>query len=143
MAVLPTWRFAEEKNSYPHNERPDEANSHWKSPRASAVVLLGAEVYAVCGEDSEGDEELVAGYESAANVAGSGLGLIHRCQDGKTTDSQSCYPASNRDLIPFRCCYDLNDHSDAEDDVPEGNRVFATELVCDGCCSESSDESSY
>lgn len=83
---------------------------------------------------------MVAGYKRAADIARSSLGLVHGREDGEATDTETSDPAADRDLVPDGCGGDLHDDTDAEDDVPEDDGVFATELVGDGGGDESAEE---
>jgi hypothetical protein len=76
LAVLPSRRLLHEKDTENHNRRPYEADTHRKLPCVRAAPLFGAKVDAVGGEDAESNEELVAGYESTADIAGCSLRLV-------------------------------------------------------------------
>jgi hypothetical protein len=86
-------------------------------------------VLTICCEDAERDEELVARYKCASNIAWSSLRHVHWGKDGETTNTETGDPTTQRDLIPSVRRGNLDNDADAEDDVPENDRVFAAKLV--------------
>jgi hypothetical protein len=131
IAVLPARRLLHEQNTDNHQERPDEANAHGDLPRAGAPVGFCAEVDTVRDEDSERDEELVARHERATDVSRRGLGLVHGREDREAANTEACYPSTKGYLVPDCGGGDLDNDTDAEDDVPEDDAVLAAELVGD------------
>jgi hypothetical protein len=61
-AVVPvvTGCLGEEEDSDPEDDGPDEADAHGDAVGGCGGVAFGAVVDAVCGEDTDCDEELVA-----------------------------------------------------------------------------------
>ena len=55
-----TGRFGEEDDSDAKDRGPDPAYTHGDAVGAGVVAGFGSVVYAVCCEDADGDEELVA-----------------------------------------------------------------------------------
>jgi hypothetical protein len=129
VAVFPARRLLHEQDTDDHQERPDETNAHGDLPCAGAPVGFRAEVDAVRDEDSKGNEELVARHERTTDVSRRCLGLVHGREDRQATDTETCYPATEGDLVPDGSGGDLDNDTDAEDDVPEDNAVLAAKLV--------------
>ena len=59
-AILPSRRLLHKQDANNHQERPDEADAHWELPRTRISCGFGAKVDAVCDEDAERDEQLIA-----------------------------------------------------------------------------------
>jgi hypothetical protein len=55
-----TGGLGEEDDSDAKDRGPDPAYAHWDAVGAGVVAGFGSVVYAVCCEDTDGDEELVA-----------------------------------------------------------------------------------
>jgi hypothetical protein len=140
LAVLPTGRLAEEHDADRHYDRPDETDAHGDSPGRWVCVAFGSVVDAVGDEDTESNEELVAGYHASADLTGRGLRLVHRGENWKCSDAETCNPTAKSDLIPFRQGSHLNDHTNAEHDVPEDDGELPAEGVCDGCTNDGANE---
>jgi hypothetical protein len=132
IAVLPTWRFLHEQDTNDHQERPDEANAHGDLPCARTPVDFRAEVDAIRDEDSKRDEQLVARHKGATDVSRRGLGLIHGRENRKAANAETCYPSTERDLVPDSGGGNLNNDADAENDVPEDDAVLASKFIRDG-----------
>jgi len=56
LTIVPSWAFLHKEHAEHHDGRPEEADSHWKTPSAGTIIFFCAEVDAVCGEDTQGDE---------------------------------------------------------------------------------------
>jgi len=55
-----TGGFGEEEDADSEEERPDESDAHWDAVGTGVGAGFGAVVYAVCGEDTDCYEKLVA-----------------------------------------------------------------------------------
>lgn len=95
LAVFPAGRLLHEANANNHECGPDKANAHGEFPCSRATFHFGSKVDAISNEDTERDEELVAGYKRAADVSRRGLGLVHGRENGQTADTKTCNPTAN------------------------------------------------
>jgi hypothetical protein len=77
-AVVPvvTGCLGEEEDSEPEDDGPDEADAHGDAVGCCGGEVFGAVVDAVCGEDTDRDEELVAPGNNV--LAGGLVGRWHR-----------------------------------------------------------------
>ena len=57
--------------------------------------------------------------------------MVHWSKYRETTNAKTSNQTSDGNLIPFQTSTDLDDDTNAKDEVPEDNRCFATKGICD------------
>lgn len=82
MAIIPSRALREEADSSNHKHWRDEAHAHRDTPSGRIIIGFGAVVDAVCHEDAERDEELVATHHGTSDMAWCRLGLVHGGENG-------------------------------------------------------------
>lgn len=128
-AELPTGRLAHDKHTHSHDGGRNEADTHGDAPGSRRLDALRAVVHAVGDKDTESNEQLVGRNEGTANLARSGLGLVHGRQDRKSTNAEAVNETANDDLVPCVLRGDADNVADNVDNVPEGDAVLAAKLV--------------
>ena len=66
---IPSRRFGQEEESDTEDQSPQELDSHWDSVGTSVHPILGGVDDAICDQDTDGDTELVSGYNGTSNLS--------------------------------------------------------------------------
>ena len=98
-------------------------------------AVLGGVVNDIGEEDADGDSELVAADDCAADPLGRTLGLVHGYEHGDETDAEAGEEAAGDEGSEVLCA-SLKGDTQAEDDAGGDERQAATDGVGDGGATE-------
>jgi hypothetical protein len=82
---IPSGRFGQEEESDTEDQCPQELDSHWDSVGTSVHPILGGVDDTIGNQDTDGDTELVAGYDGTANLSRSDFREVQDDDGGNET----------------------------------------------------------
>ena len=142
MAVGETRRLGEEESTNTENKGPGKSNAHGDAPRGGILEGHSAEVDNVGDEDTEGDEQLESTNHRTADLARGRLRLVHGDDARERTDTKTCDPTAEGNLVPLIGSSNLNNDTDDVEEGPEGDREFAANAVRNGGGNQGTNHSS-
>lgn len=116
IANIPTRRFRHEHKSDHKDEWWRISNTNWDAVRACVSPDFGRVVHAVCDEDTDGDEELVAADDGSADMLGCRFAHVEGHEDRHSSNSKTGDPATHGEANPIAGGHgNLDGNADHED----------------------------
>ena len=100
MAIGVARSLRKQENTKAKDDGPEEPDTQGDTPGATVPARFGAIVDAAGEEDTKRDEKLIGADESAADLTGSGLSLIHGHEERKSSYTETGNPTAYNNLLP-------------------------------------------
>lgn len=121
--------LGEEEETRAEDDGPKELDADGDTVGAGVVAVLGRVDDAVGEQDADGDGELVAGDERAADLLGRNLRHVEDDDGRDEADTDTCDETTDDEEGQLVSTRDLEDATDAEDDTASDDSDAATEEV--------------
>ena len=141
VTVLEARGFGEEGHAAAQDQGEDDGQAERDAPLGGAIHALGSQVDQVGDEDTQCHEQLVAADHGTTDVTRGTLTLVHGDEQRAAADTQTSNPTADDHLPPVTGGRgDLDNDTDNQDDVPQGDGPFAPKSVGNGSSDQSTDQ---